>query len=186
VGKRARKVPWSLALLAVLGIAAIVVAFSIMYPKAMRVAVAVGAVLIAMGIVAVWAGNLWDVVYPRLMVLRADQSTLRAHSLVRMSPDQHGFGGVVVDVDNQVAHDLDTGEGFRLGQPREPDQYRLEIAGRQRSVAALTGANIHRSVAPLMDETGQIPDVEIAGLGNAGPWLQLDQTSQADTEIIEV
>jgi hypothetical protein len=163
----------------------VVVAFSILYPEAMRGLVIGGVVLIALSLVAFGAGGIWDIVYPRAMTWLADRDTLKARRYIRMQPDSHGFGGVVVDASTGAMRDLDTGEGFRLGEAAPPDPMRLEWVGRQKTVAALTGANIHQSMAPLVDDKGAMPQVEVAGLGNAGPWLQLDQPHSAEAEILD-
>ena len=182
---RERHVPVFVYILAFAAIAAIVAAFAIWFPKATRGVVVGGFILIVLGLVVFIGSLLWDMAYPRIMVWLADRHTLRARRLVRVEPDEHGFQGVVYDSETNALHDLDTGEGFRLGDRTPADPYRVEINGRQRTVAALTGARIQQSVQRLLAEGAETPSVEVAGLGDAGPWLQIEQPDGESDKVIQ-
>jgi len=182
---RERHVPVFAYVLAFAAIVAIVAAFAVWFPKATRGVVIGGFCLIVLGLVAFVIGLVWDIAYPRVMVWLADRHTLRARRLVRVEPDEHGFQGVVYDSETNALHDLDTGEGFRLGDRTPADPYRVEINGRQRTVAALTGASIQQSVQRLLAEGAETPSVEVAGLGDAGPWLQIEQPDGESDKVIQ-
>jgi hypothetical protein len=122
-------------------------------------------------------------VYRFWRVWQADEATLRRLRLHRIEPDQHGFVGHVADLGSGAFRDLDTGEQYMLvPRERNPLPERMAIVGKQRWLAALFGANLHKAVSQVIDPK-QEPTKQVIELG-AGPWLRMEEESSADGDLV--
>lgn len=177
--------PWG-ALLTGLVLVGVVVAFSIMYPRAMRGIVIGVVVLLCLGISLAFLAWVWDRVYPRAVMLQHDKDALRKRQLVVYHPDRHGFAGHGWDLASNTMTDLDTGESFVIGGPviREPSPERIYGRIKRGLVAALTGANLQQSATPLIEGAEEKPGIALPGQGGDGPmpWFEIAQDPYAEIE----
>lgn len=173
-------------ILALIVVVAVVIAFSIMYPAAMKIVLQVGfGILCAAATVGV-AAFVWDRLYPRWRVMQRDRDVIRKAQLVQLSPDRHGFGGQLVDLATDTARDLDTGEVYVVGTGdtlQEPDPVRVQGTIRQRWIAALTGAKLQQSANPMLSEKEVAPKMQLPGQEDDHPWFQLAQPAQNQDDV---